>query len=164
MTSKNGVGVTVIGHDSESEAPVNGHEALGSYQRQIQYDLTMKQIVAIINESGSCEQFIRYKCLGSSIWNFRDQQVAWWVSRQGSKMNYWGGAEVDSGKCACGMTNTCNGKTEKCNCADSNDAWAEDSGYLTDKNTLPVTQLRFGDTGSVMERGKHTLGKLQCWG
>ena len=27
----------------------------------------------------------------------------------------------------------------------------EDSGYLTDKNTLPVTQLRFGDTGSSNE-------------
>ena len=30
MTSKNGVGVTVIGHDSESRTFVNGYEAAGS--------------------------------------------------------------------------------------------------------------------------------------
>ena len=83
-------------------------------------------------------------------------------------MNYWGGAAVDSGKCACGMTNNCaNGKN--CNC-DNNDAtWREDSGYLTDKNTLPVRELSFGDVdgskqGSDYESGYHTLGKLRCWG
>ena len=165
MTSKNGAGVTVIGHDSETEIHVNGYEALGSYKRPIHYDLTMQQIVAVINESTSCEQFIRYKCLGSSIWNFRNQHVAWWVSRQGLKMNYWGDADVDSGKCACGMNNTCADESKRCNC-DSGDhgAWSEDSGYLRDRNTLPVTELRFGDTGGDSEQGKYTLGELRCWG
>ena len=55
MISKNGVGVTVIGHDSESKTLVNGYEAFQSYRRLIQYDLTMEQIVAVINESTSCE-------------------------------------------------------------------------------------------------------------
>ena len=31
MTSKNGVGVTVIGHDSESDTLVKGYEDPGSY-------------------------------------------------------------------------------------------------------------------------------------
>jgi hypothetical protein len=77
-------------------------------------------------------------------------------------MNYWGGTAVNSGKCACGMTNSCAGGG-KCNCDKNDYTWREDSGYLTDKNTLPVTELRFGDTGSAIEKGYHTLGKLRCW-
>ena len=33
MTSKNGVGVTVIGHDCESRTLVDGYEDAGSYKR-----------------------------------------------------------------------------------------------------------------------------------
>ena len=61
-------------------------------------------------------------------------------------MNYWGGAEQDSGVCACNATNTCQGHA--CNC-DKNDAvWREDSGYLTYKDDLPMTSFRAGDTGN----------------
>ena len=37
MTDKNGVGVTVIGHDSEARMHVNGYEERGSYVRHIHY-------------------------------------------------------------------------------------------------------------------------------
>ena len=168
MTSKSGVGVTVIGHDSESRTLVKGYELPGSYKRKINYDISMKQIVAIMKQSKNCEQYIKYECY-ESVFRLRSagKYFGWWVSRQGSKMNYWGGGAVNSGKCACGMTNSCAGGY-KCNC-DANDlVWREDSGYLTDKNTLPVTQLRLGDTGDVRgsahEAGYHTLGKLRCWG
>ena len=160
MTSKNGVGVTVIGHDSESRTLVEGYESPGSYKRKIKYDISVKQIVAIMKQSKNCKQFIKYECYDSYL-----SHTSWWVSRQGSKMNYWGGAAVNSGKCACGMTNSCAGRG-KCNCDKNDLTWREDSGYLTDKNTLPVTELRLGDTGNskVREKGYHTLGKLQCWG
>ena len=92
-------------------------------------------------------------------------RIEMWVSRQGSKINYWGGAAVNSGKCTCGMTNSCTGGG-KCNCDKNDYTWREDSGYLTDKNTLTVTELRLGDTGDSKagEKGYHTLGKLRCWG
>ena len=164
MTGKNGVGVTVIGHNSESETVVKGYETPGSYKRQVRYNLTMNEILAVINESKSCEQFISYKCFQSTIWNANGDQLAWWVSRQGSKMNYWGGADIDSGKCACGTRQSCGSNKGKCDCDNNDKIWREDSGCLADKRTLPVTELRFGDTGNDAEEGKHTLGKLQCWG
>ena len=160
MTSKNGVGVTVIGHDSESRTFVNGYEAAGTYKRKINYDISMERIVAIMKQSKNCEQFIKYQCHHSYLLRFG---YGWWVSRQGSRMNYWGGAAVGSGKCACGMTNSCAGGGI-CNCEANDKVWRHDSGYLTDKNTLPVTELRFGDTGESFELGYHTLGKLRCWG
>ena len=101
MTSKNGVGVTVIGHDSESRTLVKGFKSHSSYKRKINYDISMEQIVAIIKHSKKCEQFIKYECYSSMLLRFG---YGWWVSRQGSKMNYWGGARGWSGKCACAVT------------------------------------------------------------
>ena len=158
MMWKNGTGVIVIGHDSESRTLVKGYDARGANKRKITYDISMEQIVAIIKQSKNCEQFIKYECYESYFTGY-----GWWVSRQGSQMNYLGGAAVNSGKCSCGMTNSCAGGG-KCNCDKNDRAWREDSGYLTDKNTLPVTELRFGDVGDLHEAGYHTLGKLRCWG
>ena len=163
MTSKSGVGVTVIGHDSESRTLVKGYESPGSYKRKINYDISMEQIVTIMNQSTYCEQYIKYECYASMFRFFRDLPDCWWVSRQGSKMNYWGGAAVNSGNCSCVMTNSCAGG-KNCNCDMNDRTWREDSGYLTDKNTLPVSELRFGDTGHYYESGYYTLGKLRCWG
>jgi len=78
-------------------------------------------------------------------------------------MKYWGGAS-GSGKCACGMTNSCAEPRYGCNCDQNDYVWREDSGLLTDKTHLPVKQLRFGDTGDNGEQGYHTLGKLKCYG
>ena len=66
------------------------------------------------------------------------------------------------------MTDSCEVKGTRCNCDQNKNIWTEDSGNLTDKNTLPVTGLRFGDTGTTNEGhdeiGYHTLGALRCWG
>jgi hypothetical protein len=163
MSSKNGTGVTEIGHDSESRTLVSGYEDPGTYMHKVKYDLPMEQIVAIIQQSQWCEQFIKYECHATVMWWYGKSLAGSWVSRDGVQMNYWGGAAVDSGKCACGMTNSCAGGG-RCNCDKNDGILREDSGYLTDKATLPVTELRFGDTGSSYEYGYHTLGKLQCWG
>ena len=37
MVDKNGVGVTVLGHDSENRRLVNGYEEKGSYVRNVHY-------------------------------------------------------------------------------------------------------------------------------
>ena len=170
MTDKNGVGVTVISHDSENKTFVNGYNLPGRYSQNIHYTgASLSQLASLTEVSSHCEQFIKYECFHSALLSLGQQKkiIGWWVSRNSIKMTYWGGAEPGSHKCACGMNNSCAKHNAKCNC-DSNDAtWREDSGFLTDKSTLPVAQLRFGDTGSVStvdERGYHTLGKFKCYG
>lgn len=86
---------------------------------------------------------------------------------------YWGGSAPDSGKCACGLKQECKSadasstSTNPCNC-DAGLASIDvfDDGYLIDKDRLPVTQLRFGDTGLLGDDkwGKHLLGPLRCEG
>ena len=161
MTDKNGVGVTVISHNSESRTYAKGDSRQGSYSRDIHYSgVSLSQLAILTRVSSHCEQFIKYECYVSRM--FRDG-YAWWVSRDSTKMTYWGGASV-SGKCACGMTNSCVGSRYGCNCDNNDPVWREDSGLLTDKTHLPVKQLRFGDSGGRYHKGYHTLGKLKCYG
>ena len=169
MSDKSGVGVTVISHDSESRTLVDGYDGQGDYSRSIHYSgASLSQLASLTDVSAHCEQFIKYECYGSLL-DFSNP-VGWWVSRDSSQMLYWGGASPDSKKCACGMTNSCADPSKACNCDRNDGVWREDSGLLTDKSTLPVKELRFGDTGIYPswnkhdEKGYYTLGKLKCYG
>ena len=170
MTNKNGVGVTVISHDSEIRTMVDGCEPQGCYERVINYTgASLPQLAKLARIFTRCEQFIKYKCQNSQLFkNESNKVIGWWVSRNGNDMNYWGGASPGNGKqiCACGMNNSCvRARTSLvCNCDKNGNVWREDSGLLTDKTHLPVKQLRFGDTENDDEKGYHTLGKFKCYG
>ena len=164
MNDKNGVGVTVISHDSENRTLVKGFESPGSYSRDFHYTgASLSQLASLTSVSSHCEHFIKYECHKSGFWFAR-----WWVSRDSAKMTYWGGASPGSGKCACGMTDSCGHSSAYpsfgCNCDKNDNVWREDSGLLTNKTKLPVKQLRSGDTGQSGERGYHTLGNFTCYG
>ena len=161
MTYKEGAGVTVISHDSENRTHVDGCDPHGCYKRDVTYTgVLITQLEALTNVSARCEQFISYECLNSKL---LDGGKAWWVSRDGRKMEYWGGT-TEKRQCSCALTDSCAKQDKKCNCDHRDNTWHEDSGLLTEKAFLPVSQLRFGDTGKDISEGYHTLGKLKCYG
>ena len=164
MNDKGRVGVTVISHDSESRTHVGnipGCNYAGCYRKDVSYTgVTTAQLAALTRVSHNCEQFIKYECIHSSL--FIEDGDAWWASRDGTRMAYWGGATGYNKMCACGVTNSCS-SGNKCNCP-TRSGWSEDSGLLTDKAALPVTQIRLGDLDDSDEEGYHTLGKLKCYG
>ena len=168
MSDKGGVGVTVISHDSESRTHVGPSipecGGRGCYSKDVRYTgVSTAQLAALTRVSQNCEQFIKYEC--NNDVEFIDRSYSWWVSRDGTQMHYWGGAIGHYKMCACGVTNSCfQGK--KCNCDSGTTyaGWREDSGLLTDKSALPVTQIRLGDLDDSNEEGYHTLGKLKCYG
>ena len=167
MSDKGGVGLTVISHDSESRTPVNsvspGCGSAGCYSKDVTYTgVSTSQLAALTRVSQNCEQFIKFECNRDIA--FIEDSYAWWVSRDGTRMNYWGGASGRNHMCACGVTNSCSNRGQKCNCYNGGSGWREDSGLLTDKSTLPVTQIRLGDLEDSREEGYHTLGKLTCYG
>ena len=167
MSDKAGVGVTVISHDSESRTHVANIPGCdwnnpGCYSKNVTYTgVNVAQLAALTRVSQNCEQFIKFECNNGVT--FVPESAAWWVSRDGRKMNYWGGAGGAANTCACGVTNSClNG--QKCNCYNGGSGWREDSGLLTDKSALPVSQIRLADFDDPSEEGYHTLGKLKCYG
>lgn len=148
---------------------VDGYEAAGTYERHVHYiasGLTSaaEQLAGLPIASAHCEQFIKYECRHSIIFHNGDK-YGWWISRDSEDMIYWGGATpADNYKCACGLTNSCLNPSYGCNCDANDNEWQEDSGFLTEKSNLQVLQLRFGDTGSSIEKDYHTLGKFKCYG
>ena len=164
MSDKGGVGVTVISHNRESRThvaniPGCNWDNPGCYSKDVTYTgVNVAQLAALTRV---CEQFIKFEC--NIDVGFVPQSAAWWVSRDGRKMNYWGGAGGAANTCACGITNSCS-NGQKCNCYNSAGGWREDSGLLTDKSALPVTQIRLADFDDSNEEGYHTLGKLKCYG
>ncbi|PFX14034.1 Peroxidasin [Stylophora pistillata] len=171
MSDKGGVGVTVISHDSEERTHVGGQdgcESNGCYSKDVQYSgVSTDQLSAITRVSQNCEQFIKFECKNDV--SFLEEGSGWWMSRDGKRMNYWGGATGHEKMCECGVKNSCS-SGYKCNCHGefprlSNVGWREDGGLLTDKSSLPVSQIRLGDLGDwPQEEGYYTIGKLKCYG
>ena len=101
MADKDGVGVTVVSHDSENRTLVDGFQDPGSYSCNVTYQGTsLLQLTSLTASSAHCEQFIMYECYHSRL--FRDG-YGWWVSRDGEEMKYWGGVDSFDYKCACGL-------------------------------------------------------------
>ena len=155
---------TTIRHDKMTKTRVGDGDMKGSdYLHEISYSIGMKQIEQLIRKSGKCRQHIRFHCFQSKLLNSPNGPPhALWLSRDSESQNYWGGAEPRSKKCACGMPDppTCAGTGKFCNCDNKDRIWQVDEGYLTDKNTLPVTALKFN---SKSERSDFTVGPLECW-
>ena len=146
--------MAVSSHDSENRTLVKGCQLKGSYSRDVTYTgASLAQLASLTRVSSYCEQFIKYECYSSVLLRSR---YGWLVSRDGTKMMYWGGATADSNKCACGMNNTCADPSRPYNCDNNDQVWREDSGLLT----LPVSQLRFGDTDLLSEKESYPVGAL----
>ncbi|XP_053569055.1 uncharacterized protein LOC128659456 [Bombina bombina] len=163
MNSDSTTGITIIGHDSEGRERVSSCEDPGCYSRIIKYNgASMNQLRLLTSISESCEQFVRLECRHI---RFLNGPWGWWISRDGHQINSWGGADTNSGRCACGESGECALEGTSCNCDANDDVWRTDEGVLTDKATLPVQEVRFGDTRDApMEMAFHSIGKLRCWG
>ena len=160
---------TVITHNKMADTTV-GNAKLdfsGSfYKHDISYSGSsgLNQIKALIQKSKHCRQYVRFHCFGSKLLNTpRGPSHTYWLSRDGSRQEYWGGAEPGSKRCACGMTDppSCTIKTRFCNCDVLGETWRVDDGYLSDKRTLPVTGFLFAKKSM---KSKFALGPLECWG
>ena len=87
MSDKNGVGVTAISHDTERRTRVKG---TNNYVRDIHYTgASLSQLASLTKVSSNCEQFIQCECHNSFMTG-----IGWWVSRDSTQMNYWGGASL----------------------------------------------------------------------
>ncbi|XP_013408070.1 neurexin-4-like [Lingula anatina] len=155
-----------IGHDQGLRTKTDGHESAGSHVFRVLYDVTIRQLTALMANSTNCKQHLKYECYSASIGanGFRVPSNSWWVSRDGESMTYWPGGDPKLGGCACERTNTCAGGEfgNKCNCDMNDHTWRQDEGYITDVTKLPVSELRFGDTGRSDELAYFTLGPVQC--
>ena len=141
--------MTEIGHYNELEGFVSSGYQLPNalYSQKIMYRAPLPQVFALIDRSHVCKQYIEYRCFNSRLLNYPNTPMGWWVGRTNQTMNYWGGSEVGTGKCACGLDMSCVNPNLFCNCDSQATTELKDAGYLTRKEFLPVLRMEFGDTG-----------------
>ncbi|XP_023932542.1 neurexin-4-like [Lingula anatina] len=154
--------IAMFHHDQEDRTLINGFEEPGKYHLKISYAISRSQMKALMKMSGPCSQHIKYECHGALIRN-EDSNTAysWWFADGQEVKSYWPGGNAQVGGCECYKTKSCNGG-KKCNCNVNDIAWREDSGDVTDKEALPVTGFRLGDSGDGAEKAFITIGPLKC--
>ncbi|XP_077480337.1 contactin-associated protein-like 2a isoform X1 [Stigmatopora argus] len=132
---------------------------------QVNYSASLDQVAAITTSAEHCEQQITYRCRMSRLLNTPDgTPYTWWVGQGSEKHFYWGGSGPGIQKCACGIDRNCTDPKYDCNCDADHSQWREDSGLLTYKEHLPVSQIAVGDTNRVGAEAKLTVGPLYCQG
>uniref|UniRef100_A0A668A0K3 Contactin associated protein like 3 n=1 Tax=Myripristis murdjan TaxID=586833 RepID=A0A668A0K3_9TELE len=125
------------------------------------YSAEEEQLLAVISQSDHCEQDLSYHCRKS-----QGSPFSWWLGGPGPGrlQTYWGGAQPGSQQCACGLQGTCVDPQHYCNCDADRMEWANDSGLLTHKETLPVRSLVLGDIQRPGSEAAYRVGPLRCHG
>ncbi|XP_072008929.1 uncharacterized protein [Engystomops pustulosus] len=163
MSSDITTGITIVGHDLEGKERAAPCQAPGCHSRVITYKAaSLAQLRALTVISENCKQSVKLDCRHV---RFLDGPWGWWVSRDGEQIISWGGADTNSGRCACGENGECAFGIPSCNCDANDDIWRMDEGAIMDKSSLPVQEFRFGGTSNVpMAMAFYHIGKLRCWG
>ncbi|XP_034035381.1 contactin-associated protein-like 4 [Thalassophryne amazonica] len=144
------------------------HSSLEGNQQSTHFDYAAEeeQLLAIISQSEYCEQELSYHCRKSRLNTPEGFPYSWWVGgpEPGQIQTHWGGAEPGSRQCACSLQKSCLDSNHYCNCDADFDQWTNDSGLLTDKETLPVRSLVLGDMQRAGSEAAYKVGPLRCYG
>ncbi|CAG0894611.1 unnamed protein product [Darwinula stevensoni] len=152
---------TIVLHDSMGNTEIGRCADPGCYSRSIMYGATVKQMVALMEQSKSCEQQMRYDCFTTAL-TTADTHYSWWVDRHGQPQYYWDGSHAGEHVCNCGLTSDCIDPIMMCNCDAKAPQWESDAGIITNRTALPIIELRLGGLRFKGQKANYTLGGLVC--
>uniref|UniRef100_A0A4W6CNM7 Contactin associated protein like 3 n=1 Tax=Lates calcarifer TaxID=8187 RepID=A0A4W6CNM7_LATCA len=157
----------VIQHNNTELTRVRPSPGLNQHLIHFDYSSQEEQLSAITGQSEHCEQELSYHCRKSRLLNTPEgTPFSWWLGGPGSGriQTYWGGAQPGSQQCACGLQGDCVDPQHYCNCDADRTEWADDSGLITHKESLPVRSLVLGDVQRPGSEAAYRVGPLRCHG
>uniref|UniRef100_A0A665VD77 Contactin associated protein like 3 n=1 Tax=Echeneis naucrates TaxID=173247 RepID=A0A665VD77_ECHNA len=157
----------VIQHNNTELTRVHSSPESTRHSAHFDYASEEEQLAAVISQSEHCEQELSYHCRRSRLLNAPEgAPFSWWVGGpdRGQVQTYWGGAQPGSHQCHCGLQDSCLDSNYFCNCDADYDEWANDSGLLTHKESLPVRSLVVGDIQRPGSEAAYRVGPLRCHG
>ncbi|XP_033856004.3 contactin-associated protein-like 2 [Acipenser ruthenus] len=156
---------TTVIHDLQPQTSVSSSSQEKRTVLQLNYSASMEQVSAITTSAEHCEQYVSYSCRMSRLLNTPDgTPYTWWVGKGNEKHFYWGGSGPGIQKCACGIERNCTDPKYYCNCDADQKQWRKDTGLLTYKDHLPVSQLVVGDANRPGSEAKLDVRPLRCQG
>uniref|UniRef100_A0AAQ5X193 Contactin associated protein-like 5a n=1 Tax=Amphiprion ocellaris TaxID=80972 RepID=A0AAQ5X193_AMPOC len=156
---------TVLSHNSSAPVTVQSSSLQKPHVMRLNYSASAEQLRAIVSGSEQCQQEVVYSCRKSRLFNTRDgSPLSWWLDRDGERRSYWGGFLPGVQQCSCSLEENCVDMNYFCNCDADTDAWANDTGVLSYKDHLPVSQVVVGDTNRTGSMAVYSVGPLRCYG
>ncbi|XP_038597328.1 LOW QUALITY PROTEIN: contactin-associated protein-like 5 [Tachyglossus aculeatus] len=156
---------TTVQHNNTELTRVRGANPEKPYTMSFNYSTSTEQLEALINGAEYCEQEVTYHCKKSRLLNTPNgTPFTWWVGRANERHPYWGGSLPGVQQCACGLEESCLDIQHFCNCDADKEEWANDTGLLSFKDHLPVTQIVITDTNRSNSEAAWRIGPLRCYG
>ncbi|XP_045059091.2 contactin-associated protein-like 5 isoform X1 [Desmodus rotundus] len=156
---------TSVQHNNTELTHVQGASPEKPYSMALDYGGNIEQLEAVIDSSEHCEQEVAYYCRRSRLLNTPDGvPFTWWIGRSKERHPYWGGAPPGVQQCECGLDEICLDIQHFCNCDADKDEWTNDTGFLSFKDHLPVTQIVITDTNRSNSEAAWRIGPLRCYG
>ncbi|KAM4558205.1 contactin-associated protein-like 5 isoform 4-T7 [Odontesthes bonariensis] len=156
---------TVLSHNSTAPVKVQGSSPQKPHIMKLSYNASSEQLRAIVSGSEQCQQEVVYSCRKSRLFNTKDgSPLSWWLDRDGERRSYWGGFLPGVQQCSCSLEENCLDMNYFCNCDADTDSWANDTGVLSYKDHLPVSQVVIGDANRTGSQAVYRVGALRCYG
>ncbi|XP_033732371.1 uncharacterized protein LOC117321874 [Pecten maximus] len=154
FTTDKTIGITQIDNSIEGQIVVNGYRTPSDYTIPIEYpNATPKQIHALANISSFCYQDIRYEC--------RDIPSLRLTMYEGEESQSVGTGINSTDGCPCTLTGDCP-DDHICRCDAKGPMVSYDYGWVLQKDTLPIEEVRFGPPQSNDEQGSASIGSVRC--
>ncbi|XP_038835393.1 contactin-associated protein-like 5 [Salvelinus namaycush] len=156
---------TVVGHNNSGSVNVTGATTKKPYVMQFNYTASLEQLRTLIGRSEHCQQEVVYSCRKSRLFNTWDgRPLSWWLDGSGEKQTYWGGSVPGVQQCSCSLEENCIDMNYFCNCDADTHLWVNDTGLLSYKDHLPLTEIVIGDTNRTGSAAVYRVGSLHCNG
>uniref|UniRef100_A0A673L8H5 Contactin-associated protein-like 5 n=1 Tax=Sinocyclocheilus rhinocerous TaxID=307959 RepID=A0A673L8H5_9TELE len=158
---------TVVNHNSTEMVRVQGSSLQKPHVMKFNYSTSLEQLRTLVGRSEQCQQEVVYLCRKSRLFNTWDgTPLSWWLDRAGERRTYWGGFLPGVQQCACSLDENCIDMNHFCNCDADRSSWYEenDTGVLSYKEHLPVTEILVGDTNRSGSEAIYRVGSLHCYG
>ncbi|KAJ7427594.1 Contactin-associated protein-like 3 [Willisornis vidua] len=156
---------TIIQHNITNLTRVKSANRENPHTVSFKYSASLDQLQATINQAEHCEQELAYYCKKSRLLDKPGgMPLSWWIGRTNETHTYWGGSLPAVQKCACGLEGSCIDSQHYCNCDADRDEWTNDTGFLSYKEHLPVTEIVVTDTDRPNSEAAYKLGPLLCRG
>uniref|UniRef100_A0A8B9TNU6 Contactin-associated protein-like 4 n=1 Tax=Anas platyrhynchos TaxID=8839 RepID=A0A8B9TNU6_ANAPL len=156
---------TIIQHNNTNLTRVKSANRENPHTVFFKYSASLDQLQAAINHAEHCEQELAYHCKKSRLLDKTDGlPLSWWIGRTNETQTYWGGSSPTVQKCTCGIEGSCIDSQHYCNCDADRNEWTNDTGFLSYKEHLPVTEIVITDTDRPNSEAAYRLGPLLCRG
>uniref|UniRef100_A0A8C1JAJ3 Contactin associated protein-like 5 like n=1 Tax=Cyprinus carpio TaxID=7962 RepID=A0A8C1JAJ3_CYPCA len=156
---------TVVGHDHMRIIDIRGSTPRSPFVLIFNYTISPYHLRSLVTSSEHCQQEVKYRCRKSRLFDTWDgTPLSWWLDRDGVKRTYWGGFLPGVQQCSCSLDGNCRDMNYFCNCDADQDTWANDTGVLSYKDHLPLSEIAIGDTNRTNSQAELQIGPLRCYG